>query len=794
MSKHRIRITSALLILAIVGYAAFFSAQLFFRYYSFGSGSLDLGNMDQAIWNTLHGRLFHQTNQPGVSNRLSLHVEPILMPISLLYLIYSGPEILFIFQSIIVALGAIPVFALARLKLKNKGLAFIFAIAYLMFPPLQAANMLDFHAVTLAPTFLLAAFYYLETRRPKQFALFALLAAACKEDIPLIVTMMGVYAFFINRQRRLGLVTTALFAGWTFLAVFVIPPAFADTPNVHWHRYEHLGNSPLNILVNFFAQPRLFLNHLQEVKALTYLRLLLTPTAFTALFYPATLLLALPSLGLNLFSNFPAMQEVNYLIYAAPLVPAIFISSIYGTANILRLSRFTFHVSRPTLNLLLGFLILTATLVYHIQYGYLPWGGQFRGWPEITDHHRRAARLYAQIPPESALSAHDRLNPHVSQRETLYIFDGTAADDVDHIVLDVTEDSWPLHPVELRQRVDDFLNGDFGIADAFDGYLLLARNQPDLPTTLPDAFFDFARVDKDNFTPQFPTSVTFDNKLRLLGYDLNLGARQTATWPRITLYWQALEPLEQDYTLWPFFINRNGQLIEDPTARPLVTTLWYPTSRWSPDEMILTRTLPWDLGGEFTLCIGIATRNWSVPSQRLPITQIDESLYAFEANTWARLATFRRTGRTSFEAITPAPAQPQQPRQAQFWHLINLQGVDLPTTSLKPGEALPFTLYWQTTAPVIVDLTTFAHLMDDEGNVVAQIDWLPQDSLGYLPTTAWQPHRSVVDSQTLSLPANLPPGQYRLVIGWYYPVTGDRLPLTSGESSNAAQIGTVTIR
>jgi uncharacterized membrane protein len=155
MSKHRTRLISALLILVIVGYATFFTAQLFFRYYSFGSGSLDLGNMDQAIWNTLHGRLFHQTNQPGVFNRLSLHVEPILIPISLLYLIYSGPEILFIFQSIVVALGAIPVFALARLKLKNDGLALIFAIAYLMYPPLQAANLLDFHAVTLAPTFLL---------------------------------------------------------------------------------------------------------------------------------------------------------------------------------------------------------------------------------------------------------------------------------------------------------------------------------------------------------------------------------------------------------------------------------------------------------------------------------------------------------------------------------------------------------------------------------------------------------------------------------------------------------------
>jgi len=75
------------------GYIAFFSTQLFLHYDSFGSRSLDLGNMDQAIWNTLHGRPFHQTNQPGAVNRLSLHVEPILLPVSLLYLLYSNPGV-----------------------------------------------------------------------------------------------------------------------------------------------------------------------------------------------------------------------------------------------------------------------------------------------------------------------------------------------------------------------------------------------------------------------------------------------------------------------------------------------------------------------------------------------------------------------------------------------------------------------------------------------------------------------------------------------------------------------------
>ncbi len=806
MVKHSARLTTTLLILLIVAYVAFFTTQLILHYHSFGSRSLDLGNMDQAIWNTLHGRPFHQTNQPGANNRLSLHVEPILIPISLLYLIYSGPEILFLLQSIVVALGAIPVFALARFKLKSDGLALIFALAYLLFPAIEGANLLDFHAVTLAPTFLLAAFYYLETGRPRQFTLLAIATTACKEDMSLLVMMLGFYAFFINRQRRLGLVTIALSGVWAFLAVFMIPPLFAGTENIHWNRYGHLGDSPLNIVLNLFVQPQLFLDHLQAVDALNYLQLLLTPTAFTALFNPVTLLLALPSLGINLLSNFPPMQRVNSLIYAAPLVPAILISSIYGTANIRRRGEWANFTP------LLGLLILTATFAYHRQYGYLPGGGQFRGWEEITEHHRRAAHIFAQIPAEAALSAHDRLNPHVSQRETLYIFD--RIDDADHVLLDVTEDSWPLHPVELRHRVDHLLDTGFGIVDAFDGYLLLAKSPETSstaastsgtgnPTTLPDAFFDFARVSKPaTFQPQFPASVTFDDKLQLLGYDISLGAHEQFL-PVITLYWQALQPLEQNYTLWPFFIDRNGQLIEDPTERPLVTLLWYPTSHWSANEIIITRTLPWDLapnlGDTFTLAVGVAEQNWAAPSQRLPITQAEVTLYTLENNTWARLSTFQRTGRKTYQAVTPAATQPQHPyRRAQFWNIIHLEGVDLPATSLKPGQNLPFSLYWQTTAPLTVDLKTFAHLLDEQGQLVAQLDWTPQDRLGYLPTTAWRPNRSVVDSQIIPLPDNIPPGQYRLVVGWYYPVTGDRLPLTAGDpfgdNGDVIQIGVVTVQ
>ena len=842
MADHFTRLTQALLVLLIVGFALFFSVQLILHYYSFGSRALDLGNMNQAIWNTSQGRLFHQTNQPGLTSRLSLHVEPILVPISLLYYIYSGPEILFVFQSIVVALGAIPVFALARLKLKNEGVALLFALLYLMLPAIQGATLLDFHAVTMAPTFLLAAFYFLEIRRPYWFALFAILAVACKEEIALLVMMMGFYTLVIKRQYRLGLITIALTALWAFLAVFVIPTTFATTGNIHWGRYDHLGQNPTQIVLNFIQQPELFVDHLRNVDALNYVRLLLTPTAFTALLNPITLLLALPSLGINLLSNFSPMQEVNSLIYAAPLVPAIIISSIYGVANLNRLidwinrrwlkgaksgavteDRTTDRTRQdlqssgqttdatPTKNHRLGqltdlvkfaviALVLIFTLGYHRDYGYFPGGGQFRGWEQVTDHHRRAGEIFAQVPAEAALSAQDRLNPHVSQRETLYIFD--RIDNADYILLDVTLDSWPLHPVVLRQRVDQFLAGEFGVVTAVDGYLLLAKDRPGLSTTLPDPFFDFVRgPDPAAFEPPIPANVVFDEKLELLGYDLSLGGHESFH-PVITFYWRALAPLEHDYVVWPFFIDGNGQVIADTAERPLVATLWYPTSRWAPDEIILTSTLPQDLapapGDEFTLAIGIAAADWTDPAQRLPITRASEQIYTFDNNTWARLGTFQRIGRKQVQPLSELQRSPQQSSQAQFWHVIDLQGFDLPRTTLKSGDLLPFTLHWRSLAPITVDLTTFAHLRDDDGNTVAQLDWTPQDGLGYLPTSGWQPERPVVDSQTLHLPEALPPGQYRLVVGWYYPPTGERLPLTvagtPGDTGDTVELGTISIR
>src|SRR5690606_33274818 len=146
----------------------------------------------------------------------------------------------------------------------------------------QAANWLEFHPVTLAPTFLLAAFYYLVKERPGRFALFAILAASCKEEMALLVFMMGAYALLVRRRARWGVVTMALSLAWALLAVLGIQQIFAEG-NIHWNRYAYLGESPGQMVLSLSTRLDLVWAQLVKADAGGYLWSLLWPTGFLAL-------------------------------------------------------------------------------------------------------------------------------------------------------------------------------------------------------------------------------------------------------------------------------------------------------------------------------------------------------------------------------------------------------------------------------------------------------------------------------------------------------------------------------
>lgn len=786
------RLPVYLLILAVIAYAVGFGYLTLERYAAFEARALDMGNLNQAVWNTAFGKWFHLTNQPGTVNRLSLHVEPILIPIAWLYRLYPAPPALLVIQAVVVALGALPIFALARHKLSSDWAGLAFALVFLLNPAIQAANWLEFHPVTLVPTFLLAALYYLVARRDRRgvvlFALFAMLAASSKEEIGLLVFMLGAYALVFQRRVRLGVITMALSLSWSLFAVLVIQNRFA-AGNIHWGRYDYLGQTPGQMVLSLLTQPGLVWSQLQAAEVGRYFVELLWPTGFLGLLAPEIMALALPSLAINLLADFPPMHQVNTLIYAAPVIPFILAASVWGAARVQSWVTQRWPGGRRAATIAVAALVLICTIGDQIRAGYLPGGGNYLPL-SVTAHHRRAASIMAQIPPDAAVSAQDRLNPHVSGRETIYIFPrvNDPAQDADTVWIDVTGPAWPQHPNDVHATVDDLLANGFGIAAADDGYLLLRQEEAN--QTPPPTFY--TAWQRPDFVADGDQRVDFGPDLRLLDV-----AVTTDRYGEVIteLTWQTSAPSSaplDDLHFYVAYFAPDGTLLHDSEFYQPVSVLWYPTSAWGPGMPVQVTTLPWSLDTDrFILAVGIYRGdNWN-EGERLPISDMATPRPVLENGTLLRVGGFALThpglfGQAGWMPIDPLGDAPQTAVDVRFGDGLRLEGASWPARA-KAGDALDFTLIWQTDAPISFDYALFAHLLNAEGERVAQLDWQPTDRAGVLPMTTWMVGAPVVDSQHLALPPDLAPGSYRLVVGVYNWQDNTRLP-AQGE---AAQPGDV---
>lgn len=126
--------------------------------------------------------------------------------------------------------------------------------------------------------------------------------------------------------------------------------------------------------------------------------------------------------------------------------------------------------------------------------------------------------------------------------------------------------------------------------------------------------------------------------------------------------------------------------------------------------------------------------------------------------------------------IPPAPAMDIN-LDAVFKDTIILEGATVAIRETRVGWVVEGTLFLQTTAPLLTDYTLFVHLLDEDGNLVAQYDGTPQ--YGWLPTSTWIPNQPVLDTFQLQLPPGTASGIYTLTTGMYTLPDVRRLPVRS---------------
>jgi hypothetical protein len=114
-----------------------------------------------------------------------------------------------------------------------------------------------------------------------------------------------------------------------------------------------------------------------------------------------------------------------------------------------------------------------------------------------------------------------------------------------------------------------------------------------------------------------------------------------------------------------------------------------------------------------------------------------------------------------------------------FEDKIALLDVDLPESALTPGGRLAVNLTWQALAPMADNYTVFVQVLDAQDRIVGQVDAWPLH--GTYATSRWRPGEIVNDPYQVPLLGHLPPGQYRLLAGWYLLATLRRLPVVDDE-------------
>jgi 4-amino-4-deoxy-L-arabinose transferase-like glycosyltransferase len=137
-----------------------------------------------------------------------------------------------------------------------------------------------------------------------------------------------------------------------------------------------------------------------------------------------------------------------------------------------------------------------------------------------------------------------------------------------------------------------------------------------------------------------------------------------------------------------------------------------------------------------------------------------------------------------YGAPTTAAGEAKHPSGAQL-DGIRLVGYTVADETVRPGQLVRLALFWQAQEVVTEPLTVFAHLVDQEGQLVAQQDGEPAG--GSRPTVSWSSGELVRDQRGILLPRDTPPGEYRLVVGLYRPDSGQRLLVNpgSGEGSGS---------
>lgn len=273
-------------------------------------------------------------------------------------------------------------------------------------------------------------------------------------------------------------------------------------------------------------------------------------------------------------------------------------------------------------------------------------------------------------------------------------------------------------------------------------YLRPAYGSPRLPAGMPG-------------TAQ-AVDLTFQGNVQLAGYEA-MNDLEPGEEINLTLYWRAPTAPQHRYRVW-------AQLGPQDAAQKVAEYDTWLGGTLYPSDL-------WQAGDTVRQTARLTVPDWtSAPGlywMRIGLVDDDTGERVSLADGSSDMAVL---GPWRARAASPPPA-PACAADFRLGSAIRLAGYDLEMQE----NNLSVTLYWQAEQVPDADYTVYAHLLDEEGNLLGQHDGPPRD--GAYPTSWWLPGDAVTDQHSIPCGASCQLAPLHLQVGMYDPATLVRLPV-----------------
>ena len=407
---------AALLIYSALGLAA---------HRSLHTNAFDLSVFDYALWTTASGGPVGYV--PMFRHSLfAQHFMPTLLLLSPLARLFDGPAWLILVQALFHASAAFLLYRFAR-RHGSGAVALALTAAFLFSRRAHGAATSVFYIESAEPLLIFGALLARESRRLVAYWVLVVLALGCKEDVAIYLAAFGIVIAVVERDRQIGLATTALSVVWLGVALGIAIPFSRglytlDAANPFLEaRYGGLSDAAGRLI---------------SLESLSRIVTVFSATGFACLLAPAWTAIALPGILMNLAAAPDTLQAGLLGHYLWPILPWLFVAAAIGAGRLGGKARWV------------AVIILLVALIDLP----LPRAAARTSWQQ-PDAAGEVLQQLQSIPLDASVLAQPNLIPHLPRRfqmHSLGVYTAGQPDDASIVLLAREGDLWPFTKVDIE--------------------------------------------------------------------------------------------------------------------------------------------------------------------------------------------------------------------------------------------------------------------------------------------------------------------------------------------------------